>query len=106
MGFLSFMKKVIGVEDENDAEILAARARHGINLDKLDEKEPKSAQKRFTEEYDVWEEIRNIRTNFFIGNWATKKFRVVGEDKVKKQLEELEKKHEEEGKSKGEGEKL
>jgi hypothetical protein len=103
MGFLSFMKKVIGVEDEDDAELNAARARHGINPDKLDEKEPKSKQKRFTEEYDVWEEIRNIRTNFFIGNWATKKFRVVGEDKVKKQLEELEKKREEEGKQKGEG---
>ena len=102
MGFLSFMKKVIGVEDEDDAELNAARARHGISPDKLDEKEPKSAQKRFIEEYDVWEEIRNIRTNFFIGNWANKKFRVVGEDKVKKQLEELEKKHEEEGKRKGE----
>jgi len=102
MGFLSFMKKVIGVEDEDDAELNAARARHGINPDKLDEKEPKSTQKRFTEEYDVWEEIRNIRTNFFIGNWANKKFRVVGEDKVKKQLEELEKKREEEANSKGE----
>jgi hypothetical protein len=102
MGFLSFMKKIIGGEDEDDAELNAARARHGINPDKLDKKEPKSAQKRFTEEYDVWEEIRNIRTNFFIGNWANKKFRVVGEDKVKKQLEELEKKREEEGKQKGE----
>jgi hypothetical protein len=106
MGFLSFMKKVISVEDEDDAELNAARARHGINPDKMDEKEPKSGQKRFTEEYDVWEEIRNIRTNFFIGNWATKKFRVVGEDKVKKQLEDLEKKREEEGKKEGEGDKL
>ncbi len=106
MGFLSFMKKVIGVESEDDAELNAARARHGININEPDEDSDKSKQKRFTEEYDVWEEIRNIRTNFFIGNWANKKFRVVGEDKVKKQLEELEKKREEEAKSKGEGGKL
>ena len=103
MGFLSFMKKVIGVESEDDAELNAARARHGINPDTPDEK-TKSEQNRFAEQYDVWEEIRNIRSNFFIGNWATKKFHVVGEDKVKKQLEELEKKREEEGKQKGEGE--
>jgi hypothetical protein len=104
MGFLSFMKKVIGVESEDDAELNAARARHGINPENLDEKEPKNKQERFAEDYDVWEEIRNIRTNFFIGNWATKKFHVVGEDKVKKQLEELEKKREEEEKRSGEGE--
>ena len=103
MGFLSFMKKVIGGESEDDAELNAARARHGIDLNEADEKGPKTKQESFAENYDVWEEIKNIRSNFFIGNWATKKFRIVGEDKVKKQLEELEKKREEEQKQSGEG---
>jgi hypothetical protein len=106
MGFLSFMKKVIGIGGEDDPEIIAARARHGINVDEVDEHEHKNEQERFTEEFDVWDEIRNIRMNFFIGNWASKKFRIIGEDKVKKQLAELEKKRDEEGKRKGEGEKL
>ena len=101
MGFLSFMKKVIGMEGEDDPAIIAARARHGIDPDKLEEKERKSEQDRFTEQFDVWEEIRNIRMNFFIGNWASKKFRIIGEDKVKKQLADLEKKREEESKQKG-----
>ena len=103
MGFLSFMKKVLGGESEDDAELNAARARHGIDINEPDENKPKSEQERFTENYDVWEEIKNIRTNFFIGNWANKKFRVIGEDKVKKQLEDLEQKREEERKKRGEG---
>jgi hypothetical protein len=47
-----------------------------------------------TERYDAWEEIDNFRMNFFFGSWATKKFKggIIGEDKVKKELEELEKK--------------
>jgi hypothetical protein len=103
MGFLSFMKKVFAGESEDDAELNAARARHGIIIDESDAVKPKTEQERFADNYDVWEEIRNIRTNFFLGNWATKKFHVVGEDKVKKQLEELEKKREEEErKQKGE----
>jgi hypothetical protein len=105
MGFLSFMKKVFAVESEDDAELNAARARHGISIDESDAVKPKTEKERFAEEYDVWEDIKNIRSTFFIGNWASKKFRIVGEDKVKKQLEELEKKREEEErKSKGEGE--
>jgi hypothetical protein len=105
MGFLSFMKKVIAGESEDDAELNAARARHGIVIDETDAVKPKTEQERFTENYDVWEDIKNIRTTFFIGTWATKKFRIVGEDKVKKQLEELEKKRqEEEQKQKGAGE--
>jgi hypothetical protein len=44
--------------------------------------------------YDPWEEIDNFKMNFFLGGWATRKFKggVIGEDKVKKELEELEKK--------------
>jgi hypothetical protein len=102
MGFLSFMKKVFAGESEDDAELNAARARHGIDISEPGEHKPKAEQDRFAENYDVWEEIKNIRSNFFIGNWATKKFRVIGEDKVKKQLEELERKREEQQKQKGE----
>jgi hypothetical protein len=102
MGFLSFMKKVFSGESEDDAELNAARARHGINVNEPDEHKSGTKQERFAEEYDVWEEIKNIRSNFFIGNWAAKKFHVIGEDKVKKQLEELEKKREGEERQKGE----
>ncbi len=42
MGFLSFMKKVFAGESEDDAELNAARARHGININEADENKPKS----------------------------------------------------------------
>ena len=46
------------------------------------------------ERFDAWEEIDNFKMNFFLGSWATRKFksRIIGEDKVKKELEELERK--------------
>ena len=51
-------------------------------------------QKKPDERYDAWEEIDNFKMNFFLGSWATRKFKggVIGEDKVKKELEELERK--------------
>jgi len=97
MGFMSFLKKIFVGGDEDDAELQAARARHGIKVDEKDGKEER-------EPYDTWEEIRDLRANFFFGSWATRKFkhRVIGEDKVKKQLADLEKKREEEAKQKEE----
>ena len=100
MGFKSFLKSIFVGSDADDAELQAARARHGI---KVDEKDGKDYINKDREPYDAWEEIRNMRTNFFLGSWVNKKFRVIGEDKVKKQRAELEKKREEERKQKEEG---
>jgi hypothetical protein len=105
MGLFSFLKKVWSGDDEVDEEVRAARARHGIVV-REDEKSRQELKKPEMEDYDPWEDIRNIRSNFFIGGWAAKKFRIIGEDKVKKQLEELAKKREEEErrrKEEGEG---
>ena len=104
MGFFSFIKSVFGGEDADEKELDAARARHGITVDKTVMDKPRTEQERFAEEYDVWEDIKNYRSNFFVGNWINRKFHTVGEEKVKKQLEELEKKRQaEEEKKKGVG---
>ena len=57
-------------------------------------KEPDDEEEEVDHQYDAWEEIDNLRMNMFLGSWATKKFKggVIGEDKVKKDLERLEKK--------------
>ena len=105
MGFLSFIKKLFAGESADEAALDAARARHGINIDskqKVEMNKPTTEAERFARDYDAWEDIRNYRSNFFLGRWATRKFRPVGEDKVKKQLADLEKKREEERKQKGE----
>ncbi len=99
MGFLDFWKKVFSGED-TDAELKAARARHGITVDERDEEEEEK------EPYDPWEEVKNARMSFFMGSWASRKFHIIGEDKVKAQLEDLEKKRDEEEKKekeKGQG---
>ena len=101
MGFLSFLRKIFGNEAE-EAELDAARARHGITVDKIEANKPTTEQQKFADDYDVWEELRNMRASFFIGGWASKKFRVFGEEKVKKQLADLEKKRQEEEGKKGE----
>jgi hypothetical protein len=101
MGFFSFWKKVFsGESDKEEAELDAARARHGIKVDKAEMNKPRTETERFAENYDPWEEVRNYRLNFFIGNWAARKFRIVGEEKLKKKLAELEKKREEEERKK------
>ena len=98
MGFFTAIKKIFTGESAEEKALDDARARHGIVVDKaqMDIKEPE--EKRFGEEYDPWEDIRNFRTSFFIGGWAARKInpKVIGEDKVKKQLEELQKKRDEE----------
>jgi uncharacterized caspase-like protein len=93
MGFIDFWKKVFSSE-EDDAELKAARARHGIKVETPEEQ--KKREKAEEEAYDPWEVVRNVRTSFFFGSWASRKFRIVGEDKVKAELEALEKKRKEE----------
>jgi NH3-dependent NAD+ synthetase len=92
MGFFSFIKNVFGGEDEDEKELDAARVRHGITVDKKEMNKKQTEEERFAENYDVWDDLKNYRSTFFMGSWVNKKFRPVGEDKVKKQLEELEKK--------------
>lgn len=105
MGFFSFLKKIFAGEDAEEKKLDEARARHGIVLDAKDKAEMdkmETEEQRFAREYDPWEDIRQMRSSFFIGGWAAKKFHVVGEDKVKKQLEELEKKRAEEARKREE----
>jgi hypothetical protein len=104
MGFFSFVKKVFAGEEAGDeAELDAARARHGIKLtaqDKIEAGKHISEEQRFAENYDVWEDLKHFRSNFFMGNWVTHKFHPVGEDKVKKQLAELQQQRDEEAEKK------
>jgi hypothetical protein len=103
MGFFSFIKHIFSGEDKEEDELDKARARHGIVLDARDKAEMNKMttdEDRMASEYDAWEDLKNLRSSFFIGGWAARKFHVIGEDKVKKQLEDLEKKKESEGKGK------
>jgi hypothetical protein len=103
MGFLSFIKKIFTSDDVDEATLDAARARHGIKVgekDKVPSKKRLTEAERFGRDYDVWEELHYFRSNFFLGRWASRKFRPIGEDKLKKKLEELEKKREEERRKK------
>ena len=103
MGLFSFIKKVFGGEDEDEKELDAARARHGITVDKKEMDKTRTEEEIFAENYDVWDDLKNYRSNFFMGSWVNKKFRPIGEEKVKKQLEALEKKRQaEEERKKGE----
>jgi len=105
MGVLSFFKKVFTGDIEDDAELQMARARHGIKLDDVieeDDEKQKVKKESSTEEYDAWEEIRNMRANFWFGTWTRRKLGIIGEDKLKKDLEKLEKKREEQRRQKGE----
>src|SRR4030042_3209349 len=103
MGFFSFFKKIFAGEEQDEAELDAARARHGITVDKAEMNKARTEEERFAENYDVWEDLKNIRTSVFVGNWVSRKFHPVGEEKVKRQLEALEKKREaEEQKKRGE----
>jgi hypothetical protein len=102
MGIGTFFKKLFGNEDTDEKELEAARARHGIVLsakDKVDMNQATSDEERMADEYDVWDDLKQMRSSFFIGGWAAKKFHVVGDNKVKKELEALQKKREEKAKT-------
>jgi hypothetical protein len=91
MSFKSFWKHVIFGYEDDDPELVAARKKYGIETGEDDSEEKKEIM-----EYNAWDELRDMRMQFFLGRWVTRKFRPVGEEKVKKQLEELEKKRQEE----------
>ncbi len=105
MGLRLFLKQIFSLNPQEDPELQRLRAKHGIVTDEKETELPlEKKSKPGNEDYDVWEDIRNYRLNFFFGSWVTRKFRPIGEEKLKKDLEALEKKHEEEERRKrGEG---
>ena len=104
MSFWSSLKKIFSLSGQDEAELERLRAKHGINLDAKDaDISPEIKNEPGKEDYDPWEEIRNLRMYFYLGSWVTRKFRPIGEEKVKKELEELAKKREvEERRKRGE----
>jgi hypothetical protein len=106
MGFWSSLKQIFSLSEEEDAELKRLREKHGTSLHEKESYLREDKNEPSSPDYDPWEEIRNMRMNFFLGSWVTRKikFRPVGEEKVKKQLAELQKKREEEeAKKRGEG---
>jgi hypothetical protein len=101
MGLRSFIKDIFSVSREEEAELERLRAKHGIKPDLGNEKEENLSNKPGPD-YDPWEDIRNARMHYFLGSWVTRKFRPIGEEKLKKDLAELEKKRQEEGELKKE----
>jgi len=103
MGFWTAIKKIFSLSGEDETELEQLREKHGINTAPREEVLKEIKNEPNSPEYDVWEDLRNYRSTFWMGSWATKrfKFRPVGEDKLKKDLEELEKKREEEERKKG-----
>lgn len=68
-----------------------------LESDEEDE-ESESKRKGMEDNYDAWEEIDNFRANFFIGGWAHRKFKAMGDGSLRKAREERERKiAEEEG---------
>ncbi len=112
MGFFSFISKLFSGGSVEQSELDAARERHGVTMTPDEKKEADkdiTEIQRAYEDYDAWEELKHYRTNFFFGSWMTKKFHVIGEAKIKRELEELAKKREEQAlkkqqKEKGKGE--
>jgi hypothetical protein len=92
MGFRSFLRNLFIGESAKEEEALdAARLRHGITVDKKEANiRFPSEQQRIAEEYDAWEELKNFRSNFFLGGWMNKRFhRPFGENKLKADLERI-----------------
>jgi hypothetical protein len=107
MGFWSWLKKIFSLSGEDEAELEKLRAKHGIDTASKEEILREIKNEPGTSDYDVWEDVGNFRTNFFFGSWVTRKwkYRPIGEEKVKRDLEKLAKKREEEERRKrGEGE--
>jgi hypothetical protein len=105
MGFFSFIKNIFAGKSADEEALDAARKRHGIELtekEKAEAKKTMTEAERFGGEYDVWEELKKYRWNSFFGSWVTHKFHPVGEEKVKRDLEKLERKRREEEEEKGE----
>jgi hypothetical protein len=102
MSFWSGLRKIFSLSGEDEVELKELREKHGIDLKSKEDILREHKNEPGTPDYDPWEEIRNVRTNFFFGSWVTRKFRPIGEDKLKRDLERLAKKREEEEKQKRE----
>lgn len=96
---MGFFKKLLGMEDEEVSdEIRQARARHGIQVDETENlRSKKDSADDERGEYDAWEDLRNLRTNFFFGSWATRRYRRMThhDDKLKQELEKVAREREE-----------
>jgi hypothetical protein len=106
MSFWSGLRKIFSLSGGDEAELKALREKHGIETKPKEEIIREIKNEPGSEDYDPWEEIRNMRTNFFFGSWMTRKFkfRPIGEEKLKRDLEKLAKKREEEeARKQGEG---
>ena len=93
MGFLSSIREFFAPQKTDDEELARLRSKHGIKIEDPGTIKKKEA-KEMAEAYDPWEEVRHVRSNFFMGSWVSHKIGIIGEDKVKKQLADLEKKRE------------
>ena len=106
MGFWASFKRIFSLSGEDEVELKRLRAKHGMDAAPKEEILKEIKNEPGSKDYDVWEDLRNYRSTFFLGSWATRKFkcRPVGEEKFKRDLERLEKKREEEERRKrGEG---
>jgi hypothetical protein len=106
MSFWSGLKKIFSLSGEDEAALKEMREKHGIDAKSKEEILREAKNEPGSEGYDAWEDLRNMRAYFFLGSWATKKFkfRPIGEEKLKRDLEKLAKKREEkEAKRRGEG---
>jgi hypothetical protein len=104
MSFWLTLKKIFSLGGENEAELQSLRAKHGIDVKSKEEILREDKSEPSTPDYDPWEEIRNLRMNFLVGRWVTRKFRPIGEEKLKRDLEKIAKEREEEERRKrGEG---
>jgi hypothetical protein len=101
MGWISAIKKIFSADD---AELREARARHrGSEADPEAEYLYEEQPKRFSEKFDVWEELDGFRTNFFFGRFLGRKISMPRSEKLRQELEALEKKRADERQRKGEG---
>lgn len=101
MGWLSAIKKIFSADD---VELREARARHADSeVDAEAKYLYEEQQKRFSEKYDVWEELDGFRTNFFFGRFLGRKISMPRSEKLKQDLEAVEKKKAEERRRNGEG---
>ena len=97
------MDKLFGGKREaKKEELRLARERHGIEVDEEEEaEEEKGAIKKSNWEvdtgpYDPWEDLKDLRTSFWIGGWAAKRLRWrPANDKLREELEEVARKREE-----------
>jgi hypothetical protein len=98
MGFWASIKRIInGNSAAEEAELDAARARHGIAADEIEKAFRSAKEQREAANFDAWEELKYFKTDFIMGNWASKKLRpFFGAESLKKDIDKLEEKRRQE----------